>query len=119
MLGWFRRLLGRADPVDDADAEDPDDTDADDVAPAVLDLHTFQPRECADLVDEYIRASRAAGLTTVRIIHGKGKGVLRRTVHAVLAAHPDVAGYRLADGNWGATIVHMLGSNGAGSTSSS
>ena len=75
-----------------------------------LDLHTFLPRECADLVEEYVRAARAQGLSRVRIIHGKGTGALRRTVHAVLERHPDVASYALADaasGGWGATVVEL------------
>ncbi|HEY3806144.1 MAG TPA: Smr/MutS family protein [Kofleriaceae bacterium] len=70
-----------------------------------IDLHTFRPSEVADLVDEYVRAAQEAGMTVVRIIHGKGTGALRATVHAVLDRHPAVARYALADGNWGATIV--------------
>jgi dsDNA-specific endonuclease/ATPase MutS2 len=78
----------------------------------VLDLHTFQPRDCADLVEEYVNAAREAGLAAVRIIHGKGTGVLRRIVHAVLARHPAVAGFRLDEtGNWGATVVAIRASN--------
>lgn len=72
-----------------------------------LDLHHFRPDEIADLVAEFLEAARAAGHTAVRIVHGKGVGVQRRTVHAVLANHPAVASYRLADGNWGATLVEL------------
>ena len=75
-----------------------------------LDLHTFRPDECADLVDEYVRAAQEDGLTAVRIIHGKGTGTLRRLVHAVLDRHPAVASYRLGDetsGSWGATLVEL------------
>jgi dsDNA-specific endonuclease/ATPase MutS2 len=72
-----------------------------------LDLHTFRADECGDLVDEYVRAAHAAGLARVRIIHGKGTGALRRTVHAVLDRHDLVASYRLADENWGATVVEL------------
>jgi dsDNA-specific endonuclease/ATPase MutS2 len=75
-----------------------------------LDLHTFQPRECADVVDEYLRAAQEAGMTAVRIIHGKGTGALRRIVHGVLDRHPAVASYRLGDasgGGWGATLVEL------------
>jgi DNA-nicking Smr family endonuclease len=53
-----------------------------------LDLHTFQPRECADVVEEYVRAAQEAGLASVRIIHGKGKGTLRTITHAVSIAIP-------------------------------
>jgi len=72
-----------------------------------LDLHTFLPRECADVVEEYVRAAHEAGLTEVRIVHGKGVGTLRRIAHAVLARHPNVKSFRQADANWGATIVEL------------
>ncbi|HEY4057926.1 MAG TPA: Smr/MutS family protein [Kofleriaceae bacterium] len=72
-----------------------------------IDLHTFLPAECGDVVDEFVRDAQERGLTTVRIIHGKGIGNLRRTVHAVLDHHPAVAGYSQADANWGATLVEL------------
>jgi hypothetical protein len=75
-----------------------------------LDLHTFLPRECADVVAEYVRAAQEAGMTAVRIIHGKGTGTLRRIVHGVLATHPAVRAFRLGDergGSWGATLVDL------------
>ncbi len=87
--------------------------DADGVAAALtdeLDLHTFLPRECAELVADYLRAAHDAGMTAVRIIHGKGTGALRRLVHNVLDHHPAVRSYRLADersGAWGATVVEL------------
>ena|SRR5438045_3544433 len=89
-----------------------DDADAAVEAPLTdeLDLHTFLPRECADVVAEYVRAAQEAGMTAVRIIHGKGTGTLRRVVHCVLASHPAVRTYRLADersGSWGATLVEL------------
>jgi dsDNA-specific endonuclease/ATPase MutS2 len=96
------------------DAGDDDERDNDELAAPPLtdelDLHTFQPRECADLVDEYLRAAQDAGMTAVRIIHGKGTGTLRRIVHSVLDRHPAVASYRLGDatgGSWGATLVEL------------
>jgi DNA-nicking Smr family endonuclease len=75
-----------------------------------LDLHTFLPRECAEVVAEYVRAAQEAGMTAVRIVHGKGTGTLRRIVHAELERHPAVRAYRLADergGSWGATLVEL------------
>ncbi|MDB4955568.1 MAG: Smr protein/MutS2 [Myxococcales bacterium] len=89
--------------------------DDDVIAPELgdsLDLHTFQPRECADVVEEYVRAAQEAGMTRVRIIHGKGAGTLRRIVHAVLDRHAAVASYALDEtGNWGATIVELHASS--------
>lgn len=81
-----------------------------------LDLHTFLPRECADVVEEYVRAAAEAGLTTVRIIHGKGTGTLRRIVHSVLESHPNVKAFALGDersGSWGATLVELVTSDEA------
>jgi DNA-nicking Smr family endonuclease len=76
----------------------------------VLDLHTFRPREIKDLVSDYLEACRQRGILRVRIIHGKGIGNLRRTVHALLARRGDVESFALASeafGSWGATIVHL------------
>jgi dsDNA-specific endonuclease/ATPase MutS2 len=75
-----------------------------------LDLHTFSPREVGALVADYLDECVARGFTEVRIIHGKGTGALRRTVHAVLERHPAVAGFTLGGasrGDWGATLVRL------------
>jgi hypothetical protein len=75
----------------------------------VLDLHAFRPKEVPDLVREYLHSCRAAGITEIRIIHGKGKGVLRETVHALLRREPMVKNFRLANdrSSWGATLVDI------------
>lgn len=76
----------------------------------VLDLHNFHPREVKPLVLEYIEQCRERGIVELRIIHGKGKGQLRRTVHSILDKHEHVAGYRLGGhggGSWGATIADL------------
>jgi DNA-nicking Smr family endonuclease len=76
----------------------------------VLDLHTFRPGDVKDLVPDYLAACREKGIFQVRIIHGKGVGHLRRTVHAILAKHPAVASFTLDHpqfGGWGATIVYL------------
>ena len=76
----------------------------------VLDLHTFKPREIKELVLDYLTACQMRGILRVRIIHGKGIGNLRRTVHSILSKHPDVVSYSLAGeffGGWGATIVFL------------
>jgi hypothetical protein len=76
----------------------------------VLDLHTFKPGEIKDLIPDYLAACRQQGICQVRIIHGKGIGNLRRTVHAILARHPEVVSFTLDHpeyGGWGATIVRL------------
>lgn len=75
-----------------------------------LDLHTFAPREIAQVVEAYLEACRERGIFSVRIVHGKGTGTLRETVHALLRRSPLVTGFRLGDetsGSWGATLVTL------------
>ena len=75
-----------------------------------LDLHTFRPQDVKDLVPEYLEECRKRGLLVVRIVHGKGRGTLRRTVLAILARLAGVASYALACapfGAWGATLVRL------------
>ena len=116
-LRWGKRNEPPMDAVGDggSKAEEDEEDAPDSVAVPLtdeLDLHHFRPSEVADLVDEYLRAAHEAGLRRVRIIHGKGTGTLRRTVHAVLGRHPAVAHFALADersGSWGATIVDLRG----------
>jgi len=76
----------------------------------VLDLHTFKPGEVKDLVMDYLAACQKKGIFQVRIIHGKGIGALRRTVHVLLSRHPEVVSFTLDHpqfGGWGATIVFL------------
>lgn len=75
-----------------------------------LDLHMFQPRDVKLLIPDYLEECREKGILSARIIHGKGTGALRRTVHAILERLPFVASYRTAsefEGGWGATVVEL------------
>jgi len=75
-----------------------------------LDLHCFRPAEVKDLVPEYLQECRKLGIFQVRIIHGKGTGTLRRTVHAVLGRLNYVTSFKIAGedgGSWGATLVDL------------
>ena len=75
----------------------------------VLDLHMFAPKDVASVVNEYLRECLEKGIYEVRIIHGKGKGVLRRTVHALLERHPNVLNFKIDSGpsSWGSTVIHL------------
>jgi DNA-nicking Smr family endonuclease len=75
---------------------------------AVLDLHTFSPREVEPLLQDYLEACRRHGLFQVKIIHGKGTGQLKTRVRRLLAKHPLVGHLADADaeaGGWGDTTV--------------
>lgn len=75
-----------------------------------LDLHTFQPREVRELIPAYLESCRERNILSVRIVHGKGTGVLREIVHSTLKKIAYVSAFRLADetgGSWGATIVEL------------
>lgn len=78
----------------------------------VLDLHTFKPGELSDLLEDYIDACLEKGILTLRIIHGKGKGVQRKRVRSLLGKNPAVSSFSDApssSGGWGATIVILKG----------
>ena len=70
-----------------------------------LDLHYYAPRDVSSVVDEYLRAARDLGHAEVRVIHGRGKGVQRARVQALLARHPAVLRYR-SDG-LGSTVATL------------
>ena len=75
-----------------------------------LDLHTFSPKDLKTLIPDYLDECRLRNILQVRIIHGKGKGNLRRSVHAILGRIGYVRSYRLAgpdSGSWGATLVDL------------
>jgi DNA-nicking Smr family endonuclease len=70
-----------------------------------IDLHTFQPREIPDLLEEYIYQARLKGYREVRIIHGRGIGVQREIVRSFLRKHPQVITFRDAADRGSTTAV--------------
>ena len=76
----------------------------------VLDLHSFRPSEVPDVVRDYLDAAWEEGLRQLRIIHGRGRGVQRRTVRTLLERDPRVVDFGdapLEAGGWGATWLTL------------
>jgi dsDNA-specific endonuclease/ATPase MutS2 len=113
----LRRVFG-AGGASAPEAVEEDDVDTFDPFPEpvrleitdVFDLHTVSPREVRAVVEEYLREAQRKGFESVRIIHGKGVGVQRETVRAVLARTPFVERFSDAPpeaGGWGATVARL------------
>ena len=76
----------------------------------VLDLHSFPPREVADVVRDYLDAAYEQGYRRLRLIHGRGIGVQRATIRKLLSRDPRVRDFGDAEasaGGWGATWVEL------------
>lgn len=76
----------------------------------VLDLHGFPPRDVREIVQRYLDEADAAGLLAVRIVHGRGMGVQREAVRALLARDERVMEFSDApasQGGRGATLVRL------------
>jgi DNA-nicking Smr family endonuclease len=73
-----------------------------------IDLHSFEPRDVASVVGEYIYAAARSGFRIVRIVHGRGRGVQRGIVQATLEEHPKVEEFWDDTGAYlGATIAKL------------
>jgi dsDNA-specific endonuclease/ATPase MutS2 len=76
----------------------------------VFDLHTVRPQDVKEAVEAYLEEANGLGLKALRIIHGRGIGVQREIVRAVLARTPFVLSFQdapLEAGGWGATLVTL------------
>ena len=61
-------------------------------------------------LEQYLDRAFLARLGTVRVVHGKGTGVMREAVRELLSQHPLVKRYRQADlgeGDAGVTVVDL------------
>ncbi len=75
-----------------------------------LDLHTFRPQDLGEVLPAYLRECQARGILEVRVVHGKGRGQVLRSVHALLRRLPEVEAFTLAGaayGGPGATFVYL------------
>jgi DNA mismatch repair protein MutS2 len=74
-------------------------------------LRRLTVEEALYRLDQYLYDAFMTGLPSVRIVHGKGTGKLRRAVHESLAKHPLVKSYRLGDygeGDYGVTVAELI-----------
>jgi dsDNA-specific endonuclease/ATPase MutS2 len=66
------------------------------------------------VVEEYVRACAEKGLTVLRVVHGRGRGVQRAVVRRTLARLSEVDSFEDAQalsGGWGATVVQLREKN--------
>jgi dsDNA-specific endonuclease/ATPase MutS2 len=133
LLGWLKERLAKEVRRGDGDDRQPgapfdtdDNAEVDPFNPFpepvrleisdVFDLHTIPPPDVKRVVEEYLLEARREGFRSVRIIHGKGRGVQRETVRRILARTPFVIDWADAPpqaGGLGATIAHLKTSDDA------
>jgi DNA-nicking Smr family endonuclease len=80
-----------------------------------LDLHSFAPRDIPSVVEEYLRACRQKGVLSLRLVHGRGRGVQRAVVRRLLGRLDAVLAFDDAPptaGGWGATLVKLAPPDG-------
>jgi DNA-nicking Smr family endonuclease len=111
MLGrlwaWLFARPNAKGPEGEDEGELPDRIEVTDT----LDLHGFFPEQVAEVVGEFLANALRLGIGEVRIVHGKGRSVLRGKVWEILEEDSRVAGFRQAPperGGWGATIAYLV-----------
>ena len=121
ILGRFKKNHGDVSLTrEEDDSLDPFDPFPDPVViefSDVIDLHSIPPSQVQAGVEGYLEEAHSRGVRWVRIIHGKGIGVQRETVRAILARTPFVVEFKDAPeeaGGWGATIVTLDGAGTGG-----
>ena len=107
LWAWLFARPEATEPSDEAEEELPDLVEV----THTLDLHGFFPEQVAEVLDEFVANAVRLGIEEVRIVHGKGRSVLRGKVWEILERDPRVAGFRQAPperGGWGATIAWLV-----------
>jgi DNA mismatch repair protein MutS2 len=75
-----------------------------------LDMRGWRVEAALEELEAYLNDATMAGMSSVRIVHGKGTGALRAAVRELLAHHPLVKSYTSAppqEGGDGVTIVKL------------
>jgi DNA mismatch repair protein MutS2 len=73
--------------------------------PGSIDLHGMTADEAVSALETFLSDAILAGLSEVRVIHGRSGGKLRAAVHGRLKGMPSVRAFRLDPANPGVTIV--------------
>lgn len=76
--------------------------------PQEIDVRGMTAEDAWESVDKYVEDAALYGLPFVRVIHGKGRGILAARIKEMLASHPRVKSHRFgepAEGGTGATII--------------
>jgi len=75
-----------------------------------LDLHALTVDEALPQLDWYLNAAFMVGYSEVRVVHGKGSGILRQAVNRELRKNLLVKSFRIGghrEGQTGVTIVQL------------
>jgi DNA mismatch repair protein MutS2 len=75
-------------------------------APDELDVRGFRAQDAREAVRSFVDDAALAGLTTVRVVHGRGTGAVRGAVREELNAHGLVERHE-PDSADGATVAHL------------
>jgi len=107
-LSSLSRRAGGAKEAEPGRARVTYDTDRT-VSPELL-LLGFRADEALEKLDHYLDEAEWIGLKQVRVVHGKGSGILRQKVKETLDEDPRVKAHRLGEwdeGGTGVTIVEL------------
>lgn len=105
-----REGAGCEEDESDFDPENPFGDSAEFPVRDEIDLHGLPPKMVREVVESYLEEARRLGFRRVRIVHGKGIGVQREAVRAILGRTPWVESFGDAPaeaGGWGATIAQL------------
>lgn len=72
-----------------------------------IDLHFFSPKDVKYIYDEFISFNQKNNILKVKIIHGKGKSVLKHRIIKLMEDDDRIKSWSNSDTNWGATIIHL------------
>jgi dsDNA-specific endonuclease/ATPase MutS2 len=122
-LSWVKRIWAIlfASPAEPPPEEEPPEEEFPEeyVVTDMLDLHGFFPEQVPEVLNEFLENASRLGLSEVRVVHGKGRSVLRREVLKILKEHPLVIEYGQAPpdrGGWGATLARLVPSDTPGAS---